>query len=643
MSRRLGRPSVFKMEWVWWMVLVGCASWGSPTIVNQGVIVEHYGDLAFSSQLHSVALTFNVQNITNQLGRLSKLVVAAANVAQEKPDTLTPYFVTETMKIARVINETGKDVQNFVRSFSDTSKKERAKRYTTLLGYFAGSILGLATDSEIDDLVSQINKEQTNTHSVLNQVISHLEVTDKQLDRLGKATNQIELAFIGLAHHIRQTDTLMTQLNKDVVLSQSINFMAFAAMDLQAEVSKILNAIESQVETFRLSPVFLSPDQFLEVLVKLQDSVALLFPPTPRFLSSFYDVSKVMVKKMGTRFIFLVRIPLKSDTLKFDLYRLNPLWHSAPNGSAWARKVDLDSDYLAVRKDSKYYTPLKDLGQCAASRSLTVCTPKHGFATSSNVDCMIALFRNDPSVNSVCPFSYKEKYSPSFVKVGNFWIASSPHALQANEVCPSKSTVISIPAGVSRIVMKDNCQIVGDEFRLPSFITSQQRDITIDIIPPLDFPDMPSPSQLQSTLKELKLDRIGSFSHTQIALIANQARITPHKLFPYRNVIIAILVTVGVLVGIGLIRVLMKLRHSLNCCGLAHLISTRNPQASRRSEGVTEVPTPRQPVVSPRPNPTHTPRIPPIRSAPLVPHNHQISEVGEIYQEMVGCVLFVKK
>ena len=387
----------------------------------------------------------------------------------------------------------------------------------------------------------------THTHKVLNQVISHLEVTDKQLGRLGKATNKIELAYQGLTHHIRQTDKLLASLNRDIVLSQSINFLAFAAMNLQSEVAKVLNAIESQVETFRLSPVFLPPNEFLQILVTLQDHVKLLFPPTPKYLSSFYDVSKVIVRRTGDKFMFLVRIPLKSDELKFDLFKLTPLWHSAPNGSAWSRRVDIENDFLAVRKDSKYFTPLKDLGQCVGSRSLTVCTPKYGFASPHNPECLMALYKNHATVSSMCSFKYKDDYSPSFVKVGNSWISSSPRALQASEVCPTKSRRIKIPAGISQLAAHDSCQIVGDSFKLPSFVNSQQEVSIITIFPALDFPDLPTPTELKDTLKVLHLGKIDTFSHTQIALLASQSKITPHKLFPYRNTLIAILVTICVI------------------------------------------------------------------------------------------------
>ena len=626
--------SVFKMQilWVWCLSLWCCGVGVSCTIVNHGVVFEEYGDLAFSSQTHTLGLVLETTNITDRLTRLSKLVHTAGEVAQEKVDTLTPYFVSETIKIAKTINETERDLSNFIRSFSDTSRNDRVKRFTNLMGYFIGSSLGLATDSEIQDLVKQINQEHTDTHKVLNQVISHLEVTDKQLDRLGKAATQIELAYIGLAHHIRGTDQLMAKLNRNVVLSQSINFMAFAAMNLQAEVAKVLNAIENQVETFRLSPIFLPPDEFLKILVTLQDHVSLLFPPTPRYLSSFYDISKVIVKKAGTRFMFLVRIPLKSDPLKFDLFRLNPLWHSAPNGSAWARKIVLEEEYLAIRKDSKYFTPLKDLGQCAASRSLTVCSPKHGFGAPGKVDCMLALFKNDPSVDSVCQFLYKDGFSPSFVKIGSSWIASSPRTLQANEVCPDKSTVFKIPAGISQITMRDRCQIVGNDFQLPSFLSTQQEDRLIHIIPPLDFPKMPTPTQLQDTLKIMKLDKIGSFTHTQIALIGKHSGIEAHKEFPYRNSIIIILVSLGLVAGLIAARAVVKCYQTFQCCGLSYLRSPKVKEEAKDNVVVSQAK--HAPIHPPKPQ---SKRSPPSRPAPLVPglNNHRISELEYIEMEMV--------
>ena len=182
-----------------------CVVSGYSSVVNQGVVFEGWGDLAFSSQTHTLGLVLDTSNITKQLEKLSKIVLTTGTVASEHTDNLTPYFVEEVKKIAVNINETRDDISNFLHSFSETNRPNRQRRFTNIAGYVIGSSLGLATDSEINDLVSQINAEHTHTHKVMNQVISHLEVTDKQLGRLGKATNKIELAYQGLTHHTRKT------------------------------------------------------------------------------------------------------------------------------------------------------------------------------------------------------------------------------------------------------------------------------------------------------------------------------------------------------------------------------------------------------------------------------------------------------
>ena len=565
-----------KSHWISLLVFFSCVCVGLGSVVNFGVVFEWWGKLAFSSQTHTVGLVLDTSNISRQLDNLSDIVLTTGTIAGQNRCNLTKYFVAEVEKIASNINDTRLDVSDFLQSFSETSRQKRSNRFSNRAGYVVGSSLGLATDSEINDLVSQINAEHTHTYKVLNKFISSLDVTGKQLHRFRMATNKIELASQGLTHHINQSDMIMASLDADIVLSQTLNFLAIAAMNLQSEVAKMLNALENQVETFRLSPVFLPPNELIKILRVLQDQddVRLLFPASPKFLSSFYDVSKVIVRKSGTQFLFLVRIPLKSDQLMFDLFRLTPLWHSAPNSSAWSRRVEIENDYLAVTQDSTYFTPLKDLGQCVGSRSLTVCTPKYGFSNPRNTDCIMSLYKNYETVSSLCSFSFKADYSPSFVKVGNSWISSSPSELQANEVCPKTNPrMITIPAGISKIPANDSCQIVGDLFKLPSFIASQhENNDDINIIPLTDFPVMPSPLELKDTLKILHLEKMDSFTHTQIALLASQSKTTPQKLFPYRNTIIAILIT---LILLGLFTIGKCIFSTGRMCSLSYLRSRR--------------------------------------------------------------------
>ena len=147
----------------------------------------------------------------------------------------------------------------------------------------------MATDDELADLAEQINKDSENTHTMINQIISHLQVTDSQLERLTKAASQVETAFKALTHHVRKTDTVLANMKTEVVFGQTLNFLAFAALETQAEVQKIISAIEMMVQTMRVNPLFLPPKVFSETLVKLQDEVRLFRPPTANYLPFFYD------------------------------------------------------------------------------------------------------------------------------------------------------------------------------------------------------------------------------------------------------------------------------------------------------------------------------------------------------------------
>ena len=622
------------------MVVLGVhlASGAGVNLINHGVVFEHFGDLSVCSRTHTLGLVFRTTNVSRQVGILSQMIQAAGLVANEQKGALTPYFVQEVTKITHSVNETAADLSEFLQSFSDTPT-HRVKRSTNLLGYLAGSVLGLATDDELEDLVQLVNADRKGTHVVLNQETSYMEVTDRQMGRLTRATMQIENAYLGLVNHIRKTDAHMASLDRHMVLGQVLTFLGFSAMEIQNEVAKIVSAIENMVQTFRLSPVFLSPSEFLKALVNLQDSADLLFPPTKKFLSSYYDVSRVIVKKIGDDFIFMVRIPLMSDKLPFDLYKVNSFWHRSVNRSEWARKADIDDEFLAVRKDSKYFSSLKNLDACVGSRSLTVCAPKHGYQSRDSASCLMALFLNIKSVDNVCIFKYKEDFAPSFTKVGGSWIASSGDDIVATEVCPSTSSKVTIKEGISEIKIKDNCEVVGDSFKLPAFINRQQHQKEIQIITPIKFPDMPSPTEIHDSLADLHLEHLDTFSQAEIHVL-HQHSINLHKVFYFSGVLIALVVVALLLITSCVIKHAKRLASLCNCCGIGHLRSVPKSEGRDRSQAQEGADVPLQVFA-----PIEGRRVPlcerrgrivdPVR----VPNAHRISEIE--YEVMVSYIFFI--
>ena len=78
--------------WIFLWISLGCVSFGLSSVVNSGVVFEGWGDLAFSSQTHTLGLVLDTSNISRQLDKLSKIVLTTGTVASEQTDTLTSYF-----------------------------------------------------------------------------------------------------------------------------------------------------------------------------------------------------------------------------------------------------------------------------------------------------------------------------------------------------------------------------------------------------------------------------------------------------------------------------------------------------------------------------------------------------------------------
>ena len=602
----------FALLCLWWWCLFG---WGQASVVRQGVLFQTQGDLAFSSTTHSLGLIFDVSNITRQLAFLSTFTEKLVQVANTNVTSLTSYFTAEIIQIATLINSTIKDINDFVTSFP--AEEMGTKR-------FAGNVLGLATDNEIDDLVNQI-KNLTGGHVVIDKVVSYLEVTDKQLDRLNQALYRVTIASTGFTHHIKKTDDVMAKVHTDTVMAQTINFLLFAAMDIQSEVAKLLTAIETQEQTRTPSTVFLPPDTFLSVLVTLQDHVNLLFPASYKFIPSFYDISNVITKRIGNKFIFFIRIPLKFSEEIFDLYYLTAMWHKQV-GSDWARKLILEEPYLAVSRDMRLSMILPNLNTCVQSRTMTVCTPT--MELDQDGGCVMDILRRKEPNNAICRFVYTSNYSPSFHKVGDGWVVTSPIELRVVQLCrnspPKKSSII--PAGISKLPMKDMCRIVGASFSLPPFISNQHQNLEVEIDHShAPFPSLPSPYQLKRTLKKLNLQHTDIFTHTQLVLLA-----TPQESFSFREVLIIVCVVLGVITIDLLLRCWLKLRHHITCgCCCTEAQHTYEP-TNKIETWVAGY--------NPPPKPTRKTPTPPILEPSAITLQRNSVDSDSEYVEMLGIV-----
>ena len=486
------------------------------TVITKGVVFDRTTDLAFSAQSHVLVLTFDLRQVFDQLDAVFKMTVTAAKRAREKPDPLTALFVHETLKIAKTVNDSIADLRNFQLTF-EREKPAREKR--SLFGWVIGRSLGLATDDELQDLVDQINMKDVKTHTMINQLVSHISVTDKQLARLVKAAENVNSVLTGLTQHLHATDEIMAGLRRDIVLAQTLNILAFSAVDIQQEVIKIISAVERQLQVLRISPLFLPPNVFVEILTKLQDDVQLLRPPTSKFLPFHYEQARLSLDMRGDTLYFFLELPLKADSQQFSLYQITPLWYPLVN-SSWSRKVETPDKFLAVRSDFKIFALLQDLSACVVSNTLTVCSPTTNFLSLPVDNCAVGLFANATNIDDYCLFAYKQSYSPFFLKNGEGWIATTPQVISAKEVCPTTTRHIEIPRGISQFSLQENCGLVGNNFKLESQGKTLQQPREVVIVHDYTIPDVPLSGPVTDAISTLQLSHVPSFTATQLAMLA---------------------------------------------------------------------------------------------------------------------------
>ena len=233
-------PPVFEMTTFKLVVLLSLG-WGLPqgttidTVISRGVVFSKIGQVAFASKTHTLGLSLDLDHINAHLIKMAKTAMVTANTVVRFENPLTPYFNKEVARVARTINSTMLDLNDFATTF-DPREARRQKRYTNLLGWAASTVLGLATEEELADLASQINENQENTKTMINKIISHVTLTDRQIERLTKATTQVEMAYEALTHHVRKTDKVLANMQTEVVFGQKLNVLVFAALETQAEV-----------------------------------------------------------------------------------------------------------------------------------------------------------------------------------------------------------------------------------------------------------------------------------------------------------------------------------------------------------------------------------------------------------------------
>ena len=473
---------------------------------------------------HNIVLQLNTSRGLDRIVHVRQSLIDAVHSAPRN-NAFTSHFTAELQGLSRTLNTYQQTLQAYIRTGQAAAR--RTKR-TPLIGHLVATVFGLPTNEEIDDLVDQINKHEKKEKGVINQLVSTLSVTDKQVNRLTKASDKAALAVTALRGHVKKLDANLAKLDTNLILVETLNFLEFSVEKTITEITRLISILDRVRITRRIIPELLAPEDLEHILNLIQNHQSnLLYPATSKFIPIYYRIAEAFVKAVGEMYYIIVRIPLRTEP-EYLLYTATPFYVPYYN-STWARKVDNIPRHLAVRKDQKSVFHLDDLNSCIQTDLSLICVPNHNMYTYDKETCLLQLLKGKE--NDTCDYTYTTNMSPYFTRMHQHWVGSVQQITKVEEVCDkvSESRTLVLESGVNSIPVREGCQILGETFSLPKFTVygTTVQNVTV-IYPP--YKVLPEHHLKIPYLEFNRLEFVKPMKEQSLKFLAYTSQIHPHRI-----------------------------------------------------------------------------------------------------------------
>ncbi len=331
---------------------------------------------------------------------------------------------------------------------------QRSKRFT-LFPFGAkvlGFLFGTASKSDISGMKQDINSIKANEIKIfhyLEQALIYMNVTKSEVQQNRESINQLIDSATFLATELNYTIHELNQLEHYMSTLAHYSLVFGRIRDLIESGNNYLITLEmllGQLSSGDLSPSLIPPDQFTELLQKLQSELPanLKIPFDPvRELLKYYTLQKASVLAHDNQIIVFTTIPLKDQMSEFSiLHVLNTPIPSPVKNSNLTATYNIETENIAFNPDRSHYALLtqEEVLTCQKDNFCSVSSPL--YSTSLNNRCVIALyFGIRQEIDRICTTKVKTTQLPSAQNLGTGdWLVVTDSLLDFTVVCNNGKT-----------------------------------------------------------------------------------------------------------------------------------------------------------------------------------------------------------
>ena len=406
----------------------------------------------------------------------------------------------EVGTLLKAIDDQINDFKEFVQfsvtksPFYSVGYQTRSKRGAlNFVGEVGNALFGTATQEQIDQIHNILNKQKSLTEEERQQLNLHsqiLNVTTAQIDKLDHAVGNLRSTVNSLVSNVSllsARDKMWHELNNVLLFTNNVISSRILFSNFRTHLTNVKLGINQMLE-HKLSP-FLVPTHTLLQLLSEASVVhpGLLYPPRPEYVGLYRDIIRIVPKSSNTDniFYFYIMLPLRGlPGSSFDLFQIHSLPVSVPNTSYFGQ-IEVKNKFFAVSQDRSTYTMFDQLTDCNIHNHLYVCPPTGPLYTSAVLNCVAAIFFNDPISVNICPTTLFTHYHPIFIDTNDGWVYSTPTPISFSLNCPAKKLtqnlvevshtgILRIPAG---------CGASSSSITLPATSQTTGRGTTLSAVP----------------------------------------------------------------------------------------------------------------------------------------------------------------
>ena len=301
--------------------------------IREGVEFIGLKEISWVSETHTLISHLNMTKILAKITELERSILYTQRVPPNQHG-LAVHFKEQLNQMSTCLRMKRNEMEEFLQ-INEEPKTNRTKR--SLAGRIIASLFDLASNEDVEGIVQQINRNEKDIEETVNKLASIVKLTNRQVHRITVAEKKAALTIKAIGHHFKKTDAILANISTELVMAESVDFLEGATQVTLTEVDRILQMLGKIVITNEIGTETISAPEMQKVLLNIQEHWELMFPPTSRFLKTYYTIGQSQIKIFGEQVFVITQIPLKSEP-EFDLIETIPFWVPY-EGSPWVRKV----------------------------------------------------------------------------------------------------------------------------------------------------------------------------------------------------------------------------------------------------------------------------------------------------------------